>query len=319
MLSAINPALASKLQLASGVLGQAQARFEITPNQAILRARIRAAELDALCSIEGGEMLPSQLAANYGSAARAWRHWPYHFVRVFETPLPGRYAPTVDTLSAWLNHSGRPAPPALAAIPVAISENRAKSFIYRAQINARLPRLLAGGLIAADFARSSPLLHANVPIGLILGDSWSVNHTLSAGGLAAIGIQTEYIAWKAIIQGQVDDDLDDTSISARDTRIMSAWLDAVTAGAQQVIRLDKGLRLWFARLDELSAEPRQSLAFRKVALFVAARPSATIAEAAQRFKLSRQTATRLFNVATKHAMFRELTNGKSFRRFTAAI
>jgi hypothetical protein len=319
MLRSINPALASKLELASGVLGKAQARFEITPNQAILRARIRAAELDALCSIEGGEMPPSQLAANYGSAARAWRLWPYHFVRVFDTPLPGRYAPTIDTLNAWLNHADRPPPPALAASPVTVYENRAKSFAYHALQYARLPRLLAGGLIAADFARTSPLLDANVPIGLILGDCWSVNHDLSAGGLAAIGIQSEYIAWKAIIHGKIDDDLDETSIAARDSRVMSAWLDAITTGAEQVIRLDLGFRLWLGRLEELSARPRQSLAFHKVALFVAARPSASIAEAAKHFKLSRQTATRLFTIATDHAIFREISLGKSYRRFTIAV
>lgn len=229
--------------------------------------------------------------------------WPYHFVRVFDTPHPGRYAPTIDTLNAWLNHDDRPPPPALAASPITIYENRAKSFAYRALQNARLPRLLAGGLVAADLPHFPPP-RCKYSDRLILGDCWSVNHTMSAGGLAAIGIQTEYIAWKAIIHGKVDDDLDETSVAARDSRVMSAWLDAITAGAEQVVRLDGGLRLWLTRLDELSAEPRQSLAFRKIALFVAARPSATIAEAAKRFKLSRQTATRLFTVATEHAMFR---------------
>jgi hypothetical protein len=70
-------------------LARAEERLALFPEPAILIAHIRSAEQEALGWLEGESFIPEQLAMNYGYGPRAWRRWPFAFVKAFERKPPG--------------------------------------------------------------------------------------------------------------------------------------------------------------------------------------------------------------------------------------
>ena len=67
---------------------RAAERLALFPEPGVLLAHVRAAERDALAWLEGEVLIPDQLAVDYGYSPRAWRRWPFAFIRVFDRPLP---------------------------------------------------------------------------------------------------------------------------------------------------------------------------------------------------------------------------------------
>lgn len=141
---------------------------------------------------------------------------------------------------------------------------------------------------------------------------------LSAGGIAAIGLNHNRSPWRALLTGATDDDLDELTTHARDERCRLAWLEALGAGGTAVVRLDQRLRLWLAKLEVACATRRKSSHLRALALLAGAGPSLTAARAAKALGLSRQATTRLIAEACKAHLLREITQGNAFRRYVIA-
>lgn len=185
---------------------------------------------------------------------------------------------------------------------------------------ARLPRLIAGADLAAAFARTAPLGFGNPVIGAMLADRHCLpSSRLSAGGIAAIGLQQRHTPWLALISGAIEDEFDAISKAARDERCRRAWLEALTAGATEVIGLDQRLRLWLAQLEAACQDTRKSSHLRRLALLAGGGPSLTVTRAARDLGISRQAATRLVDKACERHLLREITHGNAFRRYVIAV
>jgi hypothetical protein len=300
---------------------RAEERLALAPEPAILIAHVRAAEQDALAWLEGESFIPDQLAVDYGYSPRAWRNWPFTFVRVFDRPLPASRAPDAAMVEAWLNPTtpGTPVPDAWRTQPLAVSRDRLGAWERRAKAPSTLPRIIAAADLAAHFARAAPLVRGNAVIGAMLAERRALGDSrLTAGGLTAIGMKDRQVPWRALLQGNTDDDLDETSERARDDRCRLAWLEALAHGAQAVVSLDKRLRLWLAQLDAVCARRRKSSHLRALALLAGAGPSLTVARAAKSLQLSRQATTRLVAEACATHLLREITHGNAFRRYVIA-
>jgi len=306
---------------ASAALAQAEERLALFPEPELLRTQIRMAEQEALAWLEGEPFILEQLAVDYGYSPRAWRRWPFVFVRVFDRPLPARSLPTARTVLDWLNPA-EPAPsPALALTFAPILANDDRLALWERQVTrlAPLPRLVAGADMAASFARLSPLPHGNAVVGAMIAERHCLqNSRASAGGIAAIGLKARRTPWRALVRGDVEDDFDALSKAPRDARCRLAWLQGLTAGALAIIELDKRTRLWLRHLDTVCAARRKSSHLRALALFAGSGPSLTVARAAAHLRLSRQATTRLVAEACKTHLLREVTHGNAFRRYVIA-
>lgn len=300
-------------------LARASERLALCPEPEVLIAHVRSAEQDGLAWLEGESFFPDQLAVDYGYSPRAWRRWPFAFVRVFDRPLPSPRQPGALTVARWLN--GRDADagePFWPPEPIAISMERLDAWERRTAALA-LPRLIASADLAAGFARASPLAHGNIVIGAMIAERCCVADTrLSAGGIAAIGLKARHAPWRALVGGQTDEDLAETSEQARDERCRITWLEALAAGAGAVVSLDKQLRLWLARVDAACEGRRKSSHLRALALLAGKSPSLTAARAAKVLGLSRQATTRLIAEACTRHLLREITHGNAFRRYVIA-
>ena len=301
---------------ASAALARAEERLALFPEPDVLVARIRLAEQSALAWLEGELLIPDQLAVDYGFSPRAWRRWPFAFVRAFDRPLNRDRLPDAHSVGQWLSGSAGPAPPALADQPIPIHEDRLAAWEQRTTPLARLPRLIAGADLAAAFARTAPLGFGNLVIGAMLADRHCLpNSRLSAGGIAAIGLQQRHTSWLSLVSGALEDDFDAISETARDERCRRAWLDALTAGAQTAIGLDKRLRIWLAQLEAACQGTRKSSHLKRLALLAGRGPSLTVTRAARDLRISRQAATRLVAQACERHLLREITHGNAFRRY----
>jgi pimeloyl-ACP methyl ester carboxylesterase len=110
-------------------------------------------------------------------------------------------------------------------------------------------------------------------IGAMLADRCALaKGKLSAGGIAAIGLNHNRSPWRALLTGATDDDLDELTTHARDERCRLAWLEALGAGGTAVVRLDQRLRLWLAKLEVACATRRKSSHLRALALLAGAGP-----------------------------------------------
>jgi len=301
-------------------LARAEERLALFPEPAILIAHIRSAEQEALGWLEGESFIPEQLAMNYGYGPRAWRRWPFAFVKAFERKPPWSAIPTTDAVRTWLKADGPVIEGWPSPAPLEIADTRLEVWARQAARLSALPRLIASADLAASFARAAPLPHSSVVIGAMLADRCALaKGKLSAGGIAAIGLNHNRSPWRALLTGATDDDLDELTTHARDERCRLAWLEALGAGGTAVVRLDQRLRLWLARLDTACASRRKSSHLRPLALLAGAGPSLTVARAAKALGLSRQATTRLIAEACKAHLLREITQGNAFRRYVIAV
>lgn len=307
---------------ASAALARARERLALFPEPGILLAHVRLAEQEALAWLEGESFFPDQLAVDYGYSPRAWRHWPFTFVRTFDRALPAAVMPNAAVVSRWLSPDD-PDDPVFVnwrAQPLEASPERLGAWERRAASATALPPLLAAADLAASFARAAPLPHGNIVIGAMLAERYALqDERMSAGGLIAIGLKSTQVPWRALVRGHSHEELDEVSDEVRDTRCRLSWLNGVVTGCDTVVRLDQRLRLWLARLDEMCARRRKSSHLREVALLAGAGPSLTVTRAAQSLKLSRQATTRLVKEACDAQLLREITYGNAFRRYVIAI
>lgn len=312
-------ALLTAFGAATAALARAEERLALSPRPDLLRARVRLLELEALGHLEGEDINHEALALEYGNSLQAWQRWPYAFAQVFTKPLPAPTTP--EALRAWLETGPRrddrtPAP----APRFAIDPDRLAAWHRRTLALRGLPPLLAAADSAAIWARTAPLTRGNLVIGVMLGDrSCQPGSTLSAGGIAAIGLMQRQIPWLRLVAGATDDDLDAPGLAAQAARWRLGWLEAIAAGALAVVALDQRLRLWLTTLDAVAAGKRRSSHLRALADFAAARPSFTVAAAAAHLRLSRQGANTLVSDALTHHLLREITHGNAFRRYVAAL
>lgn len=98
---------------ATAALARAEQRLALFPKPEVLTARIRLAEQDALAWLEGSLLIPDQLAVDYGFSPRAWKRWPFAFVRAFDRPLKGERLPGASSVGQWLSARGASHPPAV--------------------------------------------------------------------------------------------------------------------------------------------------------------------------------------------------------------
>lgn len=305
---------------ARAALANAGERLALSPAPDLLTAHIRASEREALAWLDGESFIADQLAVDYGTSPRAWRRWPFMFVRMFDRPLPSKGMPLARHIAAWLDEASQDAPPGVARDPLGIDSNRLATWERQTLPLTPLPRLIAGANLAAAFARIEPLAHGNPVAGVIIAERYGLpGAPLSAGGIAAIGLRSRHIPWRALVQGQAEVDYDDISEQARDERCRLAWLEALSAGADAVIAYDKRLRLWLVRLEAVSKTLRKSSHLRDVALMAGRGHSITVSRAAQALGLSRQATTRLVAQACEQHLLREVTYGGSFRRYVIAV
>lgn len=314
---------------ARAALSAAQERLALFPEPDVLLARVRLAEQDGLAWLEGEDFMPDQLATDYGFSRRAWRQWPFAFVRAFERPLPASLQPPgAATVTQWLDGADRSpvATPADQALPLA--SDRLTAWERRTRAPARtLPPLVAAADLAAEFVRTAPLVAGNPVIGVMLAERHAMGDSnLSAGGIVAIGMKQRQTPWLRLCAGTGpddagfgDDDAHDLSESGRAVRCRLAWLNAASTGAATVVRLDKRLRLWLSGLDAACAGTRRNSHLRKVALLAARGPSLTATRAAQELGLSRQAATLLIAQGCERRLLREITHGNAFRRYVIAL
>ena len=313
--------LALALEKSAEAVGRAREAMALAPHPDVLKRFIREAEQDALAWVEGASFDPDRLAIDYGYSPRAWQNWPYAFVRAFDRPLESAALPDAQRVTQWLT---RQKPDSIVPVgwdtsPVA-SQDRLETWVKLARRSADLPRMLAAADLAARFARAAPLIRGNAVIGVILAEHYALsNETLSAGGIVAIGFKRHGTSWRTLVQGAVEDDLDEISVEAAEFRCRNAWLAGLQAGAEHVISLEKRIRIWLAKLDDACQSRRKSSNLRSLVLLTGKHTSLTAARAAKSLKLSRQATTRLIDQACEYHLVREVTQGSSFRRYVAAI
>lgn len=321
MEKSITISLAKSLEKAAEALGRARERLALAPDRDALKRLIRAAEQDALAWLEGSLLDPDRLGIDYGYSPRAWRNWPFTFVRAFERPLSSTSLPDAARVTEWLTRqeANTIVPAGWQASPIA-SEDRLTAWERAARRSSDLPRMLAGADLAAAFCRAAPLYEGNTVVGVMLAERYALaNASLTAGGLVAVGLKRNGTPWRTLVQCAGADDLEGSSLAARDRRCRLAWLNALASGADEVIALDKRLRMWLGKVDAACEGRRRSSNLKALALLAAKRPSLTAARAASALGLSRQATTRLIEEACRHNLLREVTKGNSFRRYVVAI
>lgn len=313
---------------ARAALAAAQERMALFPEPDVLVARIRFAEQDALAWLEGEDFMPDQLATDYGFSRRAWRQWPFLFVRAFDRPLPPpssfsgqqSLSPGAASILQWLAGADRSFTGAPADQALGLSPDRLMAWERRTRASSALPSLICAADLAAEFIRSAPLVAGNPVIGVMLAERHALGDSaLSAGGIAAIGMKQRQTPWLRLCAGAADEDEDDLSQSASVDRCRVAWLDAMAAGATAIVRLDKRLRMWLAGLDAACAGTRKTSHLRKVVLLAARGPSLTVTRAAEELGLSRQAVTQIIAQACERHLLREITHGNAFRRYVPAL
>jgi len=301
-------------------LAKAGERLALSAAPDLLTAYIRATEREALAWLDGESFIADQMAVDYGTSLRAWRRWPFTFVRMFDRPLPSKGIPLARHIETWLDEASQDAPPGVVRDLLGIDSDRLATWERQILPLTPLPRLIAGADLAAAFTRIEPLAHGNPVAGVIIAERYCLpGAPLSAGGIAAIGLRSRQIPWRALVQGHAEVEYDDISENARNERCRLAWLEALSAGADAVIAYDKRLRLWFAHLEEISKTLRKSSHLRDLALMAGPGHSITVTRAAQALGLSRQATTRLVAQACERHLLREVTYGGSFRRYVIAV
>lgn len=330
---------------ACAALARAEERLALFPEPDVLLARIRFAEQRALAWLEGEDFMPDLLATDYGFSRRAWRQWPFLFVRAFDRPLPpvpaaGRppALPGAAMVGQWLSGGARGGENARsdandvapADQPLPVIDDRLLSWERAVRLSLGpaasgtasppLPALVLAADLAAHFVRVAPLLQGNPVIGAMLAERHALGaSTLTAGGITAIGMRQRQTPWLRLCAGTADDAMDDLSEVARAARWRLAWLNALAAGADAITSLDKRLRLWLGALDAACAGTRKTSHLRKVVLLAARGPSLTVTRAAEELGLSRQAVTQIVAQACERRLLRETTHGNAFRRYVPAI
>ena len=311
---------------AAAALARAEERLANFPEAHVLTARIRIAEREALAWLEGEPYDVRQLERDYGTSPRAWRQWPYTFVRVFERPIANKTPPDAARITRWINSPGPFGPPSPAPgtipseRPLEIYPGRLGHFVRNIAGIAALPRLVAGGHIAAEFAFANPLLLGNTVIGAMLGEQYALpGSILSGGGIAAIGLFRSHIPWRRHVALSLPELEEDLGGAGRDARIQLAWLGGLQAGAEYVMQLSNSMRIWLIRVDEVCRMLRRTSRLRQVCLLAASSPSLTAAQAARALGISRQSATDLLDQGCGAGLLREMTEKAAFRRYVANI
>lgn len=307
---------------AAAAIARAEERLVAFPEPAVLTARIRMAEREALAWLEGEPFDPRQLERDYGTSPRAWRYWPFTFIRVFDRPIASKTVPSAARIERWINPVDAAAAPtpAPADHPLELYPQRLERFAHSIGDVGALPRLVAGAHIAAEFAAHHPLVLGNTVVGAMLGEQYALaGSRLSAGGIAALGLLRANIPWRrhvAVDLAEIEVDLCGTS---RDTRIQLAWLRGLRAGAEAALQLASRCRLWLDRVHQVSAGLRRTSRLRDVCLHAALSPSLTVATASKALRISRQAATDLVGRACQFGLLREVTEAGSFRRYVSSI
>lgn len=306
----------------SAAIARAEERLAHFPERDVLIARIRIEEREALAWLEGDPFHLDQLTRDYGASPRAWRRWPFTFVRVFDRPLASRTLPDAARIERWLNGGCRPDDPfpGPADQSLELYPQRLERFLCGIAGISTLPRLVGAGHIAAEFAFTSPLPYANTVIGAMLAERYALpTSPLTGGGIAAIGLYREQIPWRSRVGFNRAEFEEDLCGANRDCRIQLAWLRALQAGAEYTLALAGALRSWLARLDEVCLTVRKTSHLRRLCLFAARSSSLTMAGAAKTLGISRQATNDLMTQACAAGLLRETTEQGSFRRFKAAI
>ena len=251
----------------SAALARGRERMSRFPEPGVLSGRVILAQQEALAWLEGESFIPDQLALDYGTSPRAWRRWPFTFVRVFDRKIPGRGRMTSANIFAWINRRARTKEPSPAPAdePIALDPDRLQRFIRLIGETAPLPDLIAGADLAAGFTRISPLPHGNIVIGTMFAEQLGIGvGGLSAGGIAAIGLKSRQTPWTALLRGGADQEADDLSEAGDTARLRLAWLAALQAGAIHVVALSDHAHFWLIRLNELCAQGRKTSHMRDV-------------------------------------------------------
>ena len=307
---------------ASAALARAEAHLALSAAPSIVTARIQFAEQDALAWLEGDSLHHEQLALDYGSSPRSWRHWPYAFVRVFAHDLGVTRPPSAVRVADWINGRCRQDTPSPAPVdlPLTIADDRLASFCNRVRALASVPRLIAGADIAAAFVWASPLAHGNPVIGVMLAERYALaGSALTSGGIAAIGLKALHTPWHALVRGFDNGEHDDLSASGSALRLRLAWLASLEHGADHAHQLATAVRLWLRRLDEACTASRRTSHLGRLCLLAAESPAINVTRASKTLGISRQATNELITTACRHQLLREITLGSSFRRYHAAI
>jgi hypothetical protein len=307
--------------VAQAAIARAHERVILSPKPAILKAQYRFLQQEALGHVEGELVAPSDLAMDYGYSPHSYRRWPYAFVQAFDTPPSSRQFPTAESVLQWLETLGNADDTGeIIRRPIGMNENKIELWARAVAHAHAMPAAIAGADLAAAWLTVGPLLQGNLPIGIMLGDYYSMGEAgFSAGGTVAIGLMEQRQSWAKIAVGSIDDDYDDLSNQAKLERCRVAWLQAMAGGAMALVRLDTRLRLWERRLDETMQTKRRTSQLRKLVEYAALRPSCGGTLAARDLSLSRQGAADLLDEAVAAGLLREITKGASFRRYQATI
>lgn len=305
---------------ASASLARADERMTLCANRPALLARLRMLERDALGQLEGENILPENLAAEYGYSPRAWKRWPHAFVQVFDKAIAGRAQPGAGAIRRWLSEPRSSTSLPATRVPVEIHADRLKAWEQRCASARRQATLLAAADLAAEFALAAPLTRGNFVIATMLADRCvTASSGLSAGGIAAIGIMRRQIPWARLLNGRADEDADDLSPAGQRAQLRLAWLEALSEGGRAVIDLAQRLTLWQQQLDDACAGKRRTSHLRGLAELAIEHPPLTASRTAKMLGISRQGATQLLEEARAHHILREVTQGNAFRRYTVAI
>lgn len=282
-------------------IARAGERFTLTRHPSILRSRLRTLQLEALGVIEGVAVLPDSLATRYGYEDDVVRLWPFTFAR-----LTG-HGPTLDKvpdpggIAAWLKE-------AEIALPDLAGWHEAVVADWPDTQTVRL-------LLSADMAFEWQLRFADVSVaGIMLADLFAHDGApFSFGGIAAIGFLNAGTRWKRLVQGA----LDEGSAAKEVCRLQ--WLKALRDGAEEVVVMEETIARWHERLTDSTSDRRRSSQLRELCELIAARPSTSVAQAAELLGLSRQSSARLIAEAEELSLIREMTHGKYQRRYCALI
>lgn len=304
---------------AAEALGRAAERVSVSRNQTALLARVRLLEIEALGVLENDPIYDTDLASQRGDPVTVWRRLPHNFARVFAKQLP--LSPTAADILEWLRDATNPGDSSAHKHPLEANESRLTAWERHAGVAiGKLPPLLAAGEVSAAFGRLSPLSRGNLVLSTMLGDRLvAASKTYSNGGIAAIGIMRRQIPWRGLVAASGghngDDPQNEFSLEQRGLN----WLEALTAGGEAVIQLAQRVDRWWEFVREACTAKRTTSRLVQVAEIAANYPSIGASQLAKAMGISRQGATLLLEEARALQLVREVTHGRSFRRYAAAL
>ncbi|CCW17908.1 hypothetical protein EBBID32_22570 [Sphingobium indicum BiD32] len=294
---------------AHGALERLEERRRLSPVRRPWRIRTLIAERQALARIDNSPIDDLDFTVDGRSTVTTSAYDLSHWRQAIGTPI---------ALDALLN-DGMALLRWLGVAPPAGSD---PAYSLRSGRNAAdiLPAVAAWQRDVAALPSSPPLLHCariarlwrrHAPIGqgdllasLLIGDRWGPGRwTGSAGGLIALGLESNGAAWKRVT----------------DERLDWLWLEAISTGARAHLDLETRLRAYAWRAAQHIERRRRPGRLKDVLRLAMAHPRISSGSVARALGLTSAGAIKLLTIAAGEGLLIEQSGQASYRSYALPV